>query len=86
MPRVKVPSLTRRAALFRNGRNQALRIPRVFELPGDEVTIYREGKRLVVEPILKNPGLLAVLAGLKPLEEDFPNVDQGLKPLDSVHL
>lgn len=28
----------RRVRLFKNGSNQALRIPREFELPGDEAT------------------------------------------------
>ncbi len=79
-------TLTRRAALFRNGANQALRIPKVFEFPGKEVIIHREGDRLVIEPVLLSVGLLAVLADLEPLDEDFPNVDQGLEPLDSVDL
>ncbi|MYJ95221.1 MAG: AbrB/MazE/SpoVT family DNA-binding domain-containing protein, partial [Proteobacteria bacterium] len=34
-----MPSPTRRARLFRNGRNQAVRIPREFELTADEVMI-----------------------------------------------
>lgn len=63
----------RHVRLFKNGRNQALRIPREFELPGDEAIIRREGNRLIVEPLAR-PSLLAVLAGLKPLEEDFPEV------------
>jgi virulence-associated protein VagC len=34
MPKVgEVSQETRRASLFRNGRNQALRIPKAFELP-----------------------------------------------------
>jgi antitoxin VapB len=32
----------RHVRLFRNGRNQALRIPVEFELPGDEAIIHRE--------------------------------------------
>ena len=61
----------RHVRLFKNGRNQALRIPRDLELPGDEAILRMEGRRLVVEPIAR-PGLLAVLAKLKPLDEDFP--------------
>jgi antitoxin VapB len=76
----------RRASLFRNGRNQALRIPRAFELPGDEVWIHREGERLIIEPITKKRGLLAVLSELQPLDEDFPDVDADLPPLDDVDL
>lgn len=36
--------------LFRNGRNQAVRIPLEFELPGDEAIMRRDGDRLVIEP------------------------------------
>ncbi len=71
--------------LFRNGRNQALRIPREFELEGDEAIIRREGDRLVIEPIRKG-GLLSVLAKLQPLEESFPDIDESLQALDDVEL
>ena len=37
----------RHVRLFRNGRNQALRIPREFELPGDEAILRKEGDRLI---------------------------------------
>jgi antitoxin VapB len=59
----------RRAAVFRNGRNQAVRIPREFELPGREVMIHREGGRLVLEPVPEKRGLLEVLRSLPPLPE-----------------
>jgi len=62
----------RHARLFRNGRNQALRIPREFELPGDEVIIYRDDSRLIIEPIPQKPSLAELLARLEPLNEDFP--------------
>jgi antitoxin VapB len=75
----------RHARLFRNGRNQALRIPREFELPGDEVIIHREGNRLILEPV-KTHGLLAALATLKPVDAPFPEIDAGLLPLDDVAL
>ena len=65
----------RHARLFRNGRNQAVRIPREFELAADEVVIYREDRRLVIEPVERRPSLAAVLAGLEPLAEDFPEID-----------
>lgn len=76
----------RRAQLFRNGRNQALRIPRDFELPGKEVYLRREEGRLIVEPVERKPGLLEVLATLKPLPDDFPDLDAGLLPLDDIEL
>ena len=41
---------TRSVRLFRNGRSQAIRIPREFALPGNEATISRDRKgRLIVE-------------------------------------
>jgi antitoxin VapB len=75
----------RRVRLFRNGRNQAIRIPREFEFDAEEVIVRRENKRLVVEPVSKR-GLLALLARLKPIDEDFPDVDSDLGALDDVRL
>ncbi len=71
----------RRVRLFRNGRNQAVRIPREFEFEGNEAILRREGDRLTLEPVRKT-GLLAVLAKLRPIPETFPDVDEGLLPLD----
>jgi antitoxin VapB len=79
-----VPS-ERHVRLFRNGRNQALRIPREFELEGDEAIIRREGDRLIVEPVRKGR-LLVLLDTLQPLDETFPDVDEGLPPLDDAGL
>lgn len=76
-------TLARHARLFRNGRNQAVRIPREFELAADEVVIYREEQRLVIEPVARRPSLAAVLATLSPIDEDFPEIDDPpLKPED----
>jgi antitoxin VapB len=65
----------RQVRLFRNGRNQALRIPRELELPGRVATLRKEGSRLIVEPVA-GPSLLAVLAKLRPLDEEFPSIDR----------
>lgn len=59
--------------LFKNGRNQAVRIPREFELPGDEAVMRKEGTRLIVEPKPRK-SLLMVLEGLRPISEDFPSI------------
>jgi len=75
----------RRVRLFKNGRNQALRIPKDFELPGDKAIIRKEGTRLIVRP-LKRPSLLALLATLETLDVDFPDVDEGLLPPDDIKL
>jgi antitoxin VapB len=72
MSRVPEP-VTRRVKLFTNGRNQAVRIPREFELPGDEALMRKEGDRLIIEPSQRR-SLLAVLEQLETLEEDLPEV------------
>lgn len=64
----------RHASLFRNGRNQAVRIPREFELEGAEVLIRKEGDSLILTPIRKNR-LLDLLASWAPLEECLPEVE-----------
>ena len=70
-----MPTSARQARLFRNGRNQAVRIPRDFELATDEVTIYREDHRLVIEPVERSPSLAEILSSLAPLDEHFASVD-----------
>ena len=76
---------SRHARLFRNGRNQAVRIPREFELAADEVVIYKQDSRLVIEPVERPPTLAEVLSRLEPLDEDFPEIDDPpTKP--EVHL
>ena len=64
----------RHVRLFRNGRNQAVRIPVEFELPGDEAIMHREGDRLVIEPVRKR-GLLALLATMTPFDGEIPEID-----------
>ena len=76
-------SAQRRVKLFRNGRNQAIRIPREFELAGEEVILRKEGERLIIEPAPPR-SLLAVLASLETLDEDLPPIPE--LPTDSVDL
>jgi antitoxin VapB len=73
----------RHVKLFRNGRNQAVRIPVEFELPGDEAIMHRDGDRLVIEPVRKR-GLVALLKTMKPLKEDFPEIDDPVAAPESV--
>lgn len=67
----------RAVRLFRNGRNQAVRIPREFELPGQDALMSREGDALVIRAVPRR-SLLEVLATLEPLDEDFPEIDDPL--------
>ena len=76
---------TRHVKLFKNGRNQAVRIPREFELPGDEVVMHKEGERLIIEPVPKKKSLLEWLKTIEPLDEDFPEIeDPPPEPVDDI--
>lgn len=80
-------SPTRHVRLFRNGANQAVRIPKEFELPGKEAEIRQVGNTLVITPIeAKKGSLRELLDSWEPMEEDFPDVDEGLLPLDDIVL
>lgn len=73
----------RHVKLFRNGRNQAVRIPREFELPGDTAMIHKEGDRLVLEP-LQRKSLIELLDSWDPIDEEFPEIDD--RPPEPVEL
>lgn len=89
-----VDTHSRAVKLFRNGANQAVRIPKEFELPGTDARMYREGNRLIVELVPERPpkGTVAALlfaldeiAKLGPCEDDFPDIgDDDLLPLDDI--
>ena len=66
-------SAPRHIRVFKNGRNQAIRIPREFELPVSEATIQREGNRLIIEPVERH-SLLDLLATWEPLDIEFPEL------------
>ena len=75
----------RHVRLFKNGRNQAVRIPVEFELPGDEAIMRKEGDRLIIEPAKKSD-LLDWLKTIEPWDEEFPDVDEDLLPAEDVEL
>jgi antitoxin VapB len=76
----------RHVRLFRNGRNQALRIPRGFELDADEAILRKDGDCLIVEPVKRRPDLATLLAGWEPLDEDLADLGEGLLPLDDIRI
>ena len=71
--------MERHVKLFRNGQNQAVRIPREFELPGTDAIMRKEGDQLILEQAPKHSidRLLAVLVTLEDLPEDeqLPEVE-----------
>jgi antitoxin VapB len=76
----------RHVKLFRNGRNQAVRIPVEFELPGTDAIMRREGDKLILEPEKKKQGLFEWLATLEPWDEEFPDLDEKQPPPEDVDL
>jgi len=63
----------RRVKLLKDTHNQVVRIPHGFELPSEAVVMRKDGDRLIIEPA-PTKSLLAVLAGLPTLDEDFPPI------------
>jgi antitoxin VapB len=68
-------STERHVKLFRNGRNQAVRIPREFELPGEDAVMRREGDTLVIRAKSKPTTLDEFLDTLEPTDDPFPEID-----------
>lgn len=65
-------------------------VPAGFELPEGEVTIRKEGDRLVIEPSAskaKAPQTWAELFDqMETIDVEWPDVDEGLLPLDDINL
>lgn len=63
--------------LFRSGRNQAVHVPREFELESSEAIIRRKGKYLIIEPITPY-SLLDFLKNQPKQDEDFPEISDAV--------
>ncbi|MGN6550575.1 MAG: antitoxin [Pararhizobium sp.] len=78
----------RTVRLFRNGRSQAVRIPKEWEFEGDEVVVSRsEVGTLTIAPARKRRTPAEFIAWLRqqpPLDDDFPEIDDF--PPDPVDL
>ena len=57
------------AKIFRNGRSQAVRLPKEFQFPGDAVYIQKVGDSVVLFP--KEKRWETFLHGLNGFTEDF---------------
>ena len=76
-------SIERHVKLFRNGRNQAVRIPREFELPGEDAIMRKEGDRLVIEPKPRKLSLLELLDSWELIDEEIGEIpDLPAEPVD----
>lgn len=57
------------AKIFRSGNSQAVRIPKEFQMEGDEVEIHRKGKWLLLRP--KQKSWTAFIGSLDKFTDDF---------------
>jgi antitoxin VapB len=69
--------------LIQQGNTQTLTIPAELNLATSQVIIRQEDGKLIIEPDNKK-SLLEVLSTLEPLDEDFPDIDLCLLPLDDI--
>lgn len=73
-----------RAKIFMHGRSQAVRLPKEFRLPGQEVEVFRQGDDVVLRPLTRPQinweEIWAKLDALGPIDLDVPDRDEGLLP------
>ena len=71
----------KRAKLFQTGHSQAVRLPREFRFSGAEVSIRREGRRVVLEPIADTWAWFEEMDKLGPLDDDVVKAIRKKVPL-----
>jgi antitoxin VapB len=71
--------------LTHNGPHQVLNIPPEFELSSNEVVVRKVGESLIIEPV-KRLSLLALLATFTEDEDEFPDIDTELIPLNDIKI
>lgn len=74
------PAPPRTARLFRNGSNQAVRLPRDLEIDAEEVLIRRDGASLILTPKPRSWDDYFVRA--RRLSDDFPDSIEDPPPQD----
>jgi len=67
------------ARIFRSGNSQAVRIPKEFQLEGDEVEIVKRGNALVLRP--KRKSWAALINSLQKFTDDFMEKGRGQPPV-----
>ncbi|MDH2927824.1 AbrB/MazE/SpoVT family DNA-binding domain-containing protein [Lonepinella koalarum] len=59
------------AKLFWTGNSQALRLPKAFRFNSKEVSIRKQGQKVILEPIVNDWSWLDELAEMGKLDESF---------------
>jgi antitoxin VapB len=77
----------RQIRLERDGDGQTIHIPGDFALPGENALIRKEGDEVIIRPAEKKMSdLLEWLKKQEPIDEEFPDIDEGLLPARDVNL
>jgi len=79
----------KRSSLFQAGDSQAIKVPHGFELPGTDITVTKDGDRLIVEPAgdkAAPQSWAEFLDNLEPVDVEWPDIDNDLLPLDDIDL
>ena len=64
----------RHVRIFKNGRSRAVRIPKDWDVFGDELVMRQDGDRVILERPQRER-LADILARLEPIGEQWPEVD-----------
>jgi len=46
--------MAQRAKLFKSGGSQAVRLPKDFRFEGEEILVFRQGDRVILEPLKRS--------------------------------
>jgi antitoxin VapB len=77
-------SIQRKVSFFRNGRNQAVRIPKEFEVSVKTGRMIRDGSRLIIETAPDEMSLKQWLDSLDPIDIEWPEIED--QPPEPVNL
>ncbi len=78
-----------RTSMAQDGSEQVLRIPPEFAMSEQDVVLRKQGSLLVIQPVSDIPSetsLLSLLKSFSKIEDEFPDVDENLQPLDDISL
>lgn len=80
--------IERQIRLESDGEGQTIHIPSDLALPGKEAVISKLGDGVLIRPAeqKKMESLLEWLQRQEPIEDEFPDVDEGLLPPRDVNL
>jgi antitoxin VapB len=71
------------AKIFKSGNSQAVRIPKEFQLEGDEVVIEKKGETLVLRPSRRSWAMLS--KSLQKFTDDFMEEGRNQLPVQKRH-